>query len=116
MGLTTAIAIIAIVIAWVRYKKYREEQPSAFGRLLENKWYVDELYNSIVVKPINKLSVFAANFIEKSGIDGLVNGIGRLVNYGGRQMRWLQSGQVGSYVLLMVVSMLLLFVYQFFVR
>jgi NADH-quinone oxidoreductase subunit L len=39
-----------------------------------------------------------------------------LVNYGSRQMRWLQSGQVGSYVLLMVISMLLFFVLQFFIR
>jgi len=116
MGLTTAIAIVAIVIAWMRYRNYREEQPSAFGRLLENKWYVDELYNGIIVKPINKLSVFANNFIERSGIDALVNVVGRLVNYGGRQMRWLQSGQIGSYILLMVISMLLLFAYQFFIR
>jgi NADH-quinone oxidoreductase subunit L len=54
--------------------------------------------------------------IEKSGIDGLINGIGRGVQYSGRQLRWLQSGQVGSYVLLMVVSMVLIFVLQFFLR
>ena len=59
---------------------------------------------------------FANDFIERSGIDALVNGVGKLVNYGGRQLRWLQSGQVGSYVLLMVVSMLLFFVLQFFLR
>jgi hypothetical protein len=57
-----------------------------------------------------------SKYLERSGIDALVNGVGRLVNYGGRQMRWLQSGQVGSYVLLMVISMLLFFVLQFFLR
>ena len=116
MGLTTIIAIVAIVIAWLRYRTYKEEHPGAVGKLFHDKWYVDELYNSIVVKPINKLGVFANTYIEKSGIDGLVNGVGRLVNYGSRQMRWLQSGQVGSYVLLMVISMLLFFVLQFFLR
>jgi NADH-quinone oxidoreductase subunit L len=116
MALTTIIAIVAIVIAWMRYRTYKEEQSSAFGKVLENKWYVDELYDSIVVRPVNKLGVFANKYFEKSGIDALVNGVGRMVNYGGRQMRWLQSGQVGSYILLMVISMLMFFVLQFFLR
>ena len=77
---------------------------------------MDELYDAIIVKPINKLGVIANNYFERSGIDALVNGVGRMVNYGSRQMRWLQSGQVGSYVLLMVISMLLFFVLQFFLR
>jgi NADH-quinone oxidoreductase subunit L len=116
MGLTTVIAIAAILIAWLRYKTFKEEQTNAFGKLLENKWYVDELYNGIVVKPIEKLGTFANKYFEKSGIDAIVNGIGRLVNYGGRQLRWMQSGQVGSYVLLMVISMVLFFLLQFFLR
>jgi NADH-quinone oxidoreductase subunit L len=116
MALTTVVAIIAILIAWMRYKNYREEQPGSFGKLLEHKWYVDELYDNIIVKPLNALGSFAGNILDKKGIDGIVNGVGRLVNYGGRQMRWLQSGQVGSYVLLMVISMVVFFVVQFFVR
>lgn len=116
MGLTTVVAIVAIVIAWMRYRTYKEEEPGAFGRVLQNKWYVDELYDSVIVKPLNKLGTFAGSILEKGVIDGLVNGVGRLVSYGGRQMRWLQSGQVGSYVLLMVISMLVFFVLQFFLK
>jgi NADH-quinone oxidoreductase subunit L len=107
MALTAVIAIAAIFFAWSRYKVYREEDITTFGKVLENKWYVDELYDSIIVKPINKLGVIADKYFERLGIDALVNGVGRMVNYGSRQMRWLQSGQVGSYVLLMVISMLL---------
>ena len=116
VGITTAVAVIGIIIAWVRFRNYREEQPSALGRVLENKWYVDEFYDAIIVRPINRLSSFANTFFEKNGIDALVNGVGRLVNYSGRQLRWLQSGQVGSYVLLMVISMVLFFLLQFFLR
>jgi len=116
MGLTTMIAIIAIAFAWFRYRNYKDEQTGAFGKVLANKWYVDELYNTIIVQPVNKLGVIANRYFERSGIDAVVNGVGRLVNYGGRQMRWLQSGQVGSYVLLMVISMVLFFVLQFFLR
>ena len=116
MGLTTVIAIIAIVIAWMRYRHYREEQTTPLTNVLANKWYVDELYDNVIVKPVQRFGAFANKYIERSGIDALVNGVGRLVNYGGRQMRWLQSGQVGSYVLLMVISMVLFFVLEFFLR
>ena len=116
MGFTTVIAVVAILIAWRRYKTYKEEQPTPFATLLKNKWYVDELYDSIIVKPLNVLGAFANTALERSGIDALVNGVGRAVNYGGRQLRWLQSGQVGSYVLLMVISMVIFFVLEFFLK
>jgi NADH-quinone oxidoreductase subunit L len=116
IALTTIISLVAIFIAWRLYRKYDDEKTNAFTRLLQNKWYVDELYNSVFVKPINKLSNVANTYFERNGIDAIVNGVGRLVHYGGRQLRWLQSGQIGSYVLLMVVSMLLFFLLQFFLR
>lgn len=114
--LTTVVALAAILFAWMRYRQYREEKETPVARLLENKWYVDEFYNAIIVKPLNKLGGFVNTVVEKGTIDAMVNGVGRVVNYGGRQLRWLQSGQVGNYVLLMVVSMVLLFVLQFFLR
>jgi NADH-quinone oxidoreductase subunit L len=116
MGLTTVVALIAIGIAWSRYRRYKEEKETPLARILENKWYVDELYDNAIVKPLNGFGKAVNTFIERGTIDALVNGVGRLINYGSRQMRWLQSGQVGAYVLLMVVSMVLLFVVQFFLR
>jgi NADH-quinone oxidoreductase subunit L len=116
MAITTIVALIAIFIAWRRYRTYRQEQETGAAKLLENRWYVDELYNSVIVKPLDSLGAVANNYFERGGIDWLVNGVGRLVNYGGRQLRWLQSGQVGSYVLLMVISMFLFFMLQFFLR
>jgi NADH-quinone oxidoreductase subunit L len=116
MAVATLVAIIAIGIAYTRYRRYRDEESNGVSRLLENKWYVDELYQTVFVQPVNWLGSVANRYFERSGIDALVNGVGRLVQYGGRQFRWLQSGQVGNYVLLMVVSMLLFFVLQFFLR
>ena len=92
------------------------EDAKGFGKLLQHKWYVDELYEKIIVRPINALGSFLSDVFERTIVDGMVNGVGRLVNYGSRQLRLLQSGQVGSYVLLMVVGMLLFFVFQFFLR
>jgi NADH-quinone oxidoreductase subunit L len=116
VGLTTGIAIVAILIAWSRYRNYKEEQTGTFGKVLENKWYVDELYHAAVARPVKGFGTMLNTYFERLGIDWIVNGVGRLVQYGGRQMRWLQSGQVGSYVLLMVISMVLFFLFQFFIR
>jgi NADH-quinone oxidoreductase subunit L len=116
MGLATLLVLAAVMLAYFRYRKYKTEEAAGFAKLLENKWYVDELYDKIIVNPVKKLSAWLDSTFEKSGIDALVEGAGKAVQYGSRQLRLLQSGQVGSYVLLMVMCMLLLFVYQFFIK
>jgi NADH-quinone oxidoreductase subunit L len=107
MGGTTLLIVIMIIAAVRMYKNYQlTETPSGgLGKVLENKWYVDELYDTLIVNPLNALAGFFKNVVEKSGIDGLVNGVGKLVGYGSRQLRLLQSGQVGSYILVMVLAM-----------
>jgi NADH-quinone oxidoreductase subunit L len=117
MGVSAGLAIIMVVLAWNRFSRRPElGEPAGFGKLLANKWYVDELYNSLVVKPLNAFAGFLNRVVEKNIIDGIVNGSGKLVQYGSRQFRYLQSGQVGGYVLLMVVGIILLFVVQLFLR
>jgi NADH-quinone oxidoreductase subunit L len=116
MGAATAAAIVAIIVAIIIYRNYQRKENTGLAKVLENKWYVDELYEKIIVNPLHKFGGFLKNIIEKTVIDGLVNGTGRLVNYSSRQFRLLQSGQVGNYILLMVVSMVLFFVVQFFLR
>ena len=116
MGLSTVLMLIMIVFAWMRFKKYKAAESQGLGRVLENKWYVDELYEKVIVTPLHRFGGFLNTVFEKTFIDGMVNGVGRLVNYGSRQLRLMQSGQVGSYVLLMVISILLFFIVQFFIR
>jgi NADH-quinone oxidoreductase subunit L len=116
MGLSTVLILISIGLAFSKYKRYKPESSTGLAKLLENKWYVDEIYDKIIVRPIGKLGAFLDDAFERSGIDAMVNGVGRAVQYSSRQLRLLQSGQVGNYVLLMVLSMLVLLVVQFFVR
>ncbi|HRH61242.1 MAG TPA: hypothetical protein PL045_11760, partial [Chitinophagaceae bacterium] len=82
---------------------------SGFRKVLADKWYIDELYQAIIIRPLNALAAFLKNAIEKSGIDGAVNGMGRFVNYSSRQLRLIQSGQTGNYILFMVLSAGVLF-------
>ncbi|MGB4845153.1 MAG: NADH-quinone oxidoreductase subunit L [Ferruginibacter sp.] len=116
MGISVGAALIALVYAWNKFSKYQktEKEETGLGKVLENKWYVDELYDSIIVKPVLSIAKYFSNVFEKKGIDGFVNGVGKAVNYGSRQIRLLQSGQVGAYVLFMVLGMLLFFIIQLF--
>ena len=117
MGISVAVALLMVIIAWARYSRRPElEEAGGLGKVLANKWYIDELYDAIIVKPLNALSRFLDQFMEKSGIDWIVNGVGKGVQYSSRQLRLLQSGQVGNYVLLMIVGTLVLFALQFFLK
>ncbi len=119
MGVSVALALGALIFGLNKFKNFTKEneKPSTgISKVLEDKWYFDELYTKIITNPLRSISLFFTNIIEKKGIDGIVNGTGKFVNYGSRQLRWLQSGQVGAYVLLMVIGMLLLFIIQLFIK
>ncbi len=116
MGLSTGLVIAMIIFAWFKFRNYQRSEATGFGKVLENKWYVDELYDTVIVNPIKKTGTFMSQVFDLKIIDGMVNGVGRLLQYGSRQLRLLQSGQAASYVLLMVISMVLVFVIQFFLR
>jgi NADH-quinone oxidoreductase subunit L len=114
IGISVSIAVIAVIIAISIYRKRTDGEPtSGFGKVLFNKWYVDELYEAVIVRPLDKCAAFLKNTIEKNVIDGAVNGTGKMVQYGARQIRLMQSGQVGYYILFMVLSIILLFVLWF---
>jgi len=110
MGASVLLATIAIVFAVRRYSAQPElNEATGAGKWLANKWYVDELYDAIIVRPIEAIAKLFNSGLEK-GIDGVVNGTGRFVQYSSRQLRLLQSGQVGSYILFMVMGILVFFI------
>jgi NADH-quinone oxidoreductase subunit L len=109
MGLSVGLVVAMIILAYVRTKKPDFKENTGIAKVLENKWYVDELYDTAIVKPIKGLSVAMDKYAERSGIDGIVNGVGRLVNWGSSRMRLMQNGQVGTYIFAMVVGVIILF-------
>jgi NADH-quinone oxidoreductase subunit L len=116
MAVSVAVALVGTFWAVAKFSKKPElEEPTGFGKILANKWYVDEFYNAIIVRPLDLFAQFLV-FFDKHVIDGIVNAVGRLVQYGSRQLRLIQSGQVGAYVLLMVVGIIVLFLVELFVK
>ncbi|HEY2728142.1 MAG TPA: NADH-quinone oxidoreductase subunit L [Parafilimonas sp.] len=109
MGISVAVALIAALIALAKYAKKPElNEPEGLGKVLANKWYVDEIYDALIVNPLTYLGVFLKNVIERSGIDGFVNGVGTFIQYSSRRIRLAQNGKVGNYILYMVFSIAIL--------
>ena len=123
MGISVAIAAIAIIFAINKFSKNPElEEATGFGKVLSNKWYIDELYDTVFVRTTIAKGNFLKNIIEKNIIDGAVNGVGKLVNYSSRQLRLIQSGLVSGYILFMVLAIIVVvliwvndgYIYNFF--
>ena len=114
MGVSVAIAAIALIIALLKYTSPTDEEPSsAIGKFFYNKWYIDEFYQKAIITPLNEFALFLKEFIEKKIIDGAVNGTGKLVQFSARKVRYIQNGQVGYYILFMVFGIITLFLIWF---
>jgi len=116
MGAVVLLVILVIFIAFRKFTKDEivDEEPVGISKILANKWYVDELYQAIIIRPIEGIASFFNKVLEAKVIDGVVNGVGKAVQFSSRQLRLVQSGQVGSYVLIMVTSIILFLIFQLF--
>jgi NADH-quinone oxidoreductase subunit L len=116
LGLATAIAAAGILGAW-RLLHPESLLPAAgagaetgLARILYRKWYVDEIYDAVVVRPLVWVSEkFLWKGVDAAVIDGAgVNGSARVARGIGAIGSWLQTGQVGTYVFFFVVGVLLI--------
>jgi NADH-quinone oxidoreductase subunit L len=107
-ALLAVSALVALGGAYFAYRAYVVEMDIPkrvraslgwFARLVENKYYVDEAYDSVIVNPLRDLAGWFAGTIDKGGIDGAVNGIAGVTGWLGSQARRLQTGLVGLYAL-----------------
>lgn len=119
IGASVLVALIAMGYAYAKYVKGAhvpvedgQERP-AFAKLSYNKFYVDEIYDTIIRKPLDYLSVFFYNIVERLGIDGIVNGIAKTPVEASKGLRLLQTGNVGFYIFMMVVGIIAIMVYSF---
>ena len=104
MAISTGIALAGIGIAmffWLRRPAAAaalERQFSGVHRLLLNKYYLDEIYNAVIVQPIKQLSAGALwKGMDAGLIDGTVNGVGTGVESFSTSLRRLQTGSVRTY-------------------
>ena len=112
--------LIGIVLAYSKYIKQSyvpvaDEQISGFSKVLYNKFYVDEFYTAIIVKPINKLSEFFRDKIETT-ISGFISGLGNITKALGLAGQEVQNGSVGLYMFSFVIGVVGILIYLFLVQ
>jgi NADH-quinone oxidoreductase subunit L len=109
----TLAAALGIVIAAIGHLGRRSDGPQMerflgpLGTLFANRFFIDQIYKGLIVKPLEGVALVAAAF-DRYVIDGLVDGIARLPLALGAWVRHLQSGLVQRYALVGVLGTLLI--------
>ncbi|MBI2524377.1 MAG: NADH-quinone oxidoreductase subunit L [Candidatus Rokubacteria bacterium] len=107
---SVAVAVGGVLLAWLMYgrRPVRAEEIAApkhaIHSLLLHKYYVDELYDALFVRPLFALCRWCARVFDLGLIDGAVNGIGRGVVAWAQGLRRIQTGFVMNYALGMLVG------------
>ena len=126
MALSVAVAVAGILLAWRWYGQKGAtpavpsaaaqafyEKTGALGRLVENKWFVDEGIEAAVLNPFRKIGTFLWRGIDALLIDGVVNASAFLVELTGDLVRFFTTGNVRNYALSFSLGVLALAAYVF---
>jgi NADH-quinone oxidoreductase subunit L len=81
-------------------------EPTGFGAVLYNKYYVDEIYDRFIVQPILAASRFCWKVIDAGIIDGTVNAIGWFSKGIGWGVSMFQTGSLNTYAFILTVGVL----------
>ncbi len=118
MGVSVAGAVLSIIAAFVLYVSRNavpepDEEITGVKKLIYNKYYIDEIYNAVFVKPIQALSGFFYRvtdqiILNKGGVEGLGNFVKGLSN----EFRLLQTGTTSFYVFIMVTGIAAILIYS----
>ncbi|MEO5970642.1 MAG: NADH-quinone oxidoreductase subunit L [Bdellovibrionia bacterium] len=79
---------------------------SPVHRLLENKWYIDELYEGLIIRPIRKISELLWTVVDVGIIDRLVLSFGRVSTWTGETARVAHTGAIQVYALALLLGIL----------
>ena len=104
MALAVAASTLGLLMAWwlyIRKPQLPEKLATFFDTaymLLLHKYYVDDIYDALVVEPLEWISTNVLwRGVDAAGIDGVVNGTADLAQDLGGQLRRLQSGNARTY-------------------
>jgi len=112
--LSLAIALAGLALAWWHYgrRPLTADQPDPLQKVLgpvftgmQHKWWVDELYSFLFLRPFAALAEFTAQTLDQHGINAAGDGLGRGTRSLGERLRTLQNGFVRSYALWMLVGL-----------
>jgi NADH-quinone oxidoreductase subunit L len=110
-GWPVIIALAGLLLAWWFYikspqtpKKLADSLRAPYTLVL-HKYYVDELYNAAIIRPLLWISTNVLwHVVDEGMIDGTVNGVARVARDSGRELREIQSGNARSYATWVVIG------------
>ena len=113
MGVSSVVALTGIGLAWWMYRGAGREVPGRLAtsfaglhKVLWNKYWVDEAYDLVIVRPLKAIAHFTWKWIDAGLVDGvLVNGPARLVSAVGGAGRRLANGDVQAYAAALAVGL-----------
>ena len=120
VGSVLAVAVGFVAAYWVYIRDWGlgarlTRSAQWLYNIVYNKYYVDEAYTEVIVKPLRMLGDVLTDAVEERGIDRAVNGLAQLVGLAGEGLRRVQTGLVRNYALVMFVGIVAVMIY-FIVR
>jgi NADH-quinone oxidoreductase subunit L len=120
-----ALSVIIALVGWLMLARHYYlggatgqikalvRRMTGLHRLVLNKYWIDEVYNALVVQPVRWLARVLADAFDRFIIDILlVNGSAKIVDIAGQGLRQIQSGNVQRYVVALLVGLaVLIFVF-----
>ena len=120
MVITSSIMAVTVYVSYHIFVR-KQQIPAGdqvkrkgFVRIAFNKFYIDELYDLLLIKPLSKLSDFFTKSTEPKFFDAVVEYVGKLVMAAGKNIRLLQTGNVGFYLFAMVIFIILVLIFNLF--
>jgi NADH-quinone oxidoreductase subunit L len=120
MVVSIVIAVLGILSAYRMYIK-KPELPDQLAekyktpyQMIANKYWMDEIYDFVFVGPLIRFSVFLWRIFDDILVDGTVNGVAAVVRGGSQVFKHLQTGNVQSYALSILVGVVLILGYFVF--
>ncbi|MDR7521999.1 MAG: NADH-quinone oxidoreductase subunit L [Armatimonadota bacterium] len=109
--LSVAAALAGVLVGWRAHRGRREPVLGRVGVFLEQRWYIDALYDRAIVGPGHTLARWLAGPFDLGVIDGAVNLVGRGLGALGGQARRLQTGYARQYALGVLIGTVLILGY-----
>lgn len=76
---------------------------------LWNKYFVDEFYGAVFVKPLREMSEFLWSFVDVKIVDGIVNGVGEFCRFIAGTLSFKMSGSIHRHAMVLVIGLVCLF-------
>jgi NADH-quinone oxidoreductase subunit L len=115
-GITLGVVALGIYLAYAKYGRAKAAVPAAVGstglyRLLHDSYHIDEVYDRLVVRPFTAVSDWLARFFDPAVIDGVINGVAKLVRGFSLIWREAQTGNIQHYLIGFLAGTLALLFY-----